>query len=155
MTTKLMDRAGMSLTSMSTPGTGMMGAGGTMPAGMNMMMVPHCTMKMEKCTGGMKIACTCDDAMLASMLQNLCMMTAGGMCSCCMTMNGMAVCACNLMMGLCKCEMTEKGCTLTCTSGDRDCCAMIQAYCECMGAMMKAGCMCCMMMGGTPVCYSC
>ena len=29
---------------------------------MNMMMVPRCTMKIEKCTGGMKITCTCDDA---------------------------------------------------------------------------------------------
>ena len=31
---------------------------GMMPAGMgNMMMVPRCTMKMEKCAGGMKITC--------------------------------------------------------------------------------------------------
>jgi hypothetical protein len=29
---------------------------------------------------------------------------------------------------------------------------MIQACCECMTAMMKAGCNCCMMMSGTPVC---
>src|SRR6516225_8139936 len=103
MTTKLMERAGMSLTGMGTPamgmGPGMMGAAGTAPAGMNMMMAPRCTMKMEKCTGGMKMTCTCDDAMAAGMLQNLCMMMAGGLCSCCMMMNGMVVCACNLMMG--------------------------------------------------------
>jgi hypothetical protein len=29
---------------------------------------------------------------------------------------------------------------------------MIQACCECMTAMMKAGCNCCLMMSGTPVC---
>ena len=26
-------------------------------------MVPRCTIKMEKCPGGMKITCTCDDKM--------------------------------------------------------------------------------------------
>jgi hypothetical protein len=29
---------------------------------------------------------------------------------------------------------------------------MIQSCCDCMSAMMKAGCTCCMMMNGTPVC---
>ncbi len=43
------------------------------------------------------------------MMQNLCTMMAGGMCSCCMMMNGMMVCCCNLTMGMCKCEMTEDG----------------------------------------------
>jgi hypothetical protein len=32
---------------------------------------------------------------------------------------------------------------------------MIQACCECMAAMMKAGCTCCMMQSGAPVCCSC
>ena len=67
--TMMMDRAAMM--------TGMMGAGaGTMPGGMhggmNMMMVPRCTMKFEKCQGGMKISCVCEDAMACSMVQNLC-----------------------------------------------------------------------------------
>jgi hypothetical protein len=155
MTTKLMERPGMGVTGVSTPGMGLMGAAGTMPAGMNMAMVPRCTMKMEKWTGGMKITCTCNDAVSAGMLQNLCVMTAGGLCSCCMMLNGMVVCCCNLMMGMCKWEMTEKGCTMTCTSGDKDCCAMIQACCECMAAMTKAGCTCCMMQSGAPVCCSC
>ena len=66
------------------------------------------------------------------MLQNLCTMMAGGMCSCCMMMNGMMVCCCNMMMGMCKCEMTDgMGVCVTCTSGDKDCCAMIQACCDC------------------------
>ena len=41
------------------------GRHGTMPAAPQWMMVPRCTIKMEKCTGGMKITCTCDDAMSA------------------------------------------------------------------------------------------
>jgi hypothetical protein len=32
---------------------------------------------------------------------------------------------------------------------------MIQACCECMASMMKAGCTCCMMMNNTPVCCCC
>ena len=67
-------------------------------------------------------------------------------------MNGMMVCCCNLTMGMCKCEMTEDGLRITCTSGDKACCDMIQACCDCMTAMMKAGCTCCMMMNDMPVC---
>src|SRR5512147_140161 len=58
-------------------------------------------------------------------------------------MNGMMTCRCDLMMAMCRCEMTDKGCTITCTSGDAACCAMIQACCDCCAAMMKAGCTCC------------
>ena len=100
-------------------------------------MVPRCTIKIEKCTGGMKITCTCDDKMACSMMQNLCTMLAGGMCTCCMMMNGMMVCCCNLTMGMCKCEMTDKGCCITCTSGDEKCCEMIQACCDCMSTLMQ------------------
>ena len=136
---------GMGNAGMSTPGA-------TMPSGMNMMMMPRCTMKFERCTGGMKITCSCDDKMACSMMQNLCTMLTGGMCSCCMTMNGLIVCCCNLTMGMCKCEMTDKGVCITCTSGDAKCCEMIQACCDCMSGMMKAGCQCCVMMNNMPVC---
>ena len=75
-------------------------------------------------------------------MQNLCTMMAGGMCSCCMMMNGMMVCCCNLTMGMCKCEMTEDGCCITCTSGERllrDDPGLLRLH----GAMCKAGCTCC------------
>ena len=134
--------------------TGMTAGAGAMPA-MNMMMVPRCTVRMEKCDGGMKIHCTSDDATAVGTMQNLCTMLAGGMCSCCMMMNGMMVCCCNMMMAMCKCEMTGDGVCITCTSGDKGCCAMIQACCDCCMAMMKAGCTCCVMMNGTPVCCGC
>jgi hypothetical protein len=155
--TMMMERTGMAMPGMGVPGmtTPTMGAPGVMPGVTNYLMVPRCTVKMEKCTGGMKITCICDDTMSASMLQNLCTMLAGGMCSCCMMMNGMTVCCCNLTMGLCQCEMTDKGVCLTCTSGDIKCGQMIQACCDCMSSMMEAGCTCCVMMNSTPVCCGC
>ena len=54
-----MDRSMMTspmMSPMSMPGMS------AMPA-MNMMMIPRCMMKMEKCDGGMKMMCTSDDAM--------------------------------------------------------------------------------------------
>jgi hypothetical protein len=153
----MMERSAMGMPGMAGPGMGAptMGAPTGMPTGTNYMMVPRCTIKMEKCTGGMKITCTCDDEVACSMVQNLCTMMTGGMCSCCMMMNGMMVCCCNLTMGMCKCEMTKKGVTITCTSGDAKCGEMIQACCDCMSCMLKDGCTCCVMMNNTPVCCGC
>jgi hypothetical protein len=153
----MMGMMGMERLGMGMPGMGMgmpgMGMGGmTAPMMPGMMMMPRCTMKMEKAQGGMKIACTCDDQTACSMMQNLCSMLQGGMCTCCLMMNGMMVCCCNLTMGMCLCEMTGKGCTITCTSGDAKCGQMIQACCDCMTTMMKDGCTCCLLMNGTPVC---
>src|SRR6516225_5339681 len=116
--TPMMERMGMGMPGMPAPAMGMAGPG-TMPAmppSMNWMMVPRCTFKIEKCKGGMKITCVCDDPMACTMVQNLCSALAGGMCTCCMMMNGMMVCCCNLTMGMCSCEATSKGVCLTCTS---------------------------------------
>ena len=71
MSTMMLDRAML---------TGAMGMGGSMPMGqmgamagmmpaMGACMIPRCTLKMEKCEGGMKIHCVCDDEMSAAMLQ--------------------------------------------------------------------------------------
>src|SRR5271167_4072727 len=93
----------MAATGMTSPGVGMPGSmTGMTPMTSNMVMAPRCTMKMEKCQGGMKITCTCEDATACAMMQNLCSMMAGGMCSVCCMMNGMMVCCCNLTMGMCK-----------------------------------------------------
>ena len=133
--------------------TMMPGMSSAMPAAnMNMMMIPSCTMKMEKCDGGMKMMCMSDDAMAVSMMQNMAKMLCGGMVSCSMMMNGMTMMTCNMMMGMCKCEMMPKGMMMTCTSGDADCCKMIQCCCDAMMAMMMAGCTCCMSMNNTPCC---
>src|SRR6185369_11975128 len=113
----------MGTSGMNAMGTSMPAA----PAAMNCMMVPRCTMKFEKCTGGIKIMCTSEDKMAAATMQNLCASMAGAMCGCCCMMNGMMVCCCNLVMGMCKCEMTKDGVCFTCTSGDKACCKMIQA----------------------------
>jgi hypothetical protein len=34
-------------------------------------------------------------------------------------------------------------------------CDMLHACCDCMCMCMKAGCMCCMMIGGMPMCCGC
>src|SRR5262245_47224390 len=116
----VMGTPAMGMPAMGMPGMGMTGPAGMMgapaapPAGMNMMMVPRCAVTFEKCPGGMKITCTCDDKISAGMLQSLCTMMAGGMCSCCSMMNGMMASCCNLMMGMCRCEPTEMGVCITC-----------------------------------------
>jgi hypothetical protein len=150
----MMERTGMGVPGMGVPGMGTPAVGaptGTSPYA-NYLMVPRCTFKVEKCTGGVKITCRCDDKMACSMVQNLCSMLQGGMCSCCCTLNGMVVCCCNLTMGLCKCEMTEDGVCVTCTSGDSKCAEMLQACCDCLSGLMDAGCTCCLYLNNTPVC---
>src|SRR5438105_12040443 len=146
LSTMMTERTGMGMPGMGVPGMGTAGTPTGMPAGTNWLMVPRCTFKVEKCTGGMKITCSCEDKTACSMVQNLCTMLAGGMCSCYCMMNGMTVYCCNLTMGMCKCEMTKDGVCVTCTSGDTKCCEMIQACCDCLSTMLKAGCTCCLMM---------
>jgi hypothetical protein len=150
----MMDRTGMGMPGMGMPGMGTptMGAPTGMPTPTNYMMVPRCAFKMEKISGGMKLTCSCEDKAACSMMQNLCTMLTGGLCSCYCMMNGMMVCCCNFTMGLCKCEMMPDGISMTCTSGDPKCCDMIQACCDCMCKMMEAGCTCCFLMNQTPVC---
>ena len=127
-----------------------------MPQGMmmnpGMLMVPRCTMKMEKTADGMKIICECADKASAVMMQNLCNMMANGMMSCCMMMNGQTCCQCNMSMGICRVEMMDMGCCFTCTSGDAMCRKMIHCMCDCMMGMMMPGCSMYMMMNGSPVC---
>jgi hypothetical protein len=152
--TMMMERTGVALPGISLPGMGApaVGAPTGVPPAANWLMVPRCTYKFEKCPGGMKITCSCEDKVSCSMVQNLCAMLAGGMCGYCVMLNGMTVCSCNLVMGLCKCEPTEEGVSVTCTSGDPKCCEMIQACCDYLCSMVEAGCTCCLLMSNTPVC---
>src|SRR5437868_14521014 len=149
--TMMMERT---MNGMGMPGmtAGMPMPGTAAPMAPSMMMVPRCTFKVEKVSGGMKMTCACTDPTACAMMQNLCSMLAGGMCSVCCMMNGMVVCCCNLTCGMCKCEPTKDGCVMTCTSGDKACGEMIQGCCDCVSACLKAGCTCCLMMSGTPVC---
>jgi hypothetical protein len=146
----MMERTGMAM-----PGMGMQGVGAapvTPGAGMSYFMVPRCTYKVERTADGMKVWCTCDDDRAGSTLQHLCEALAGGMCSCTVTCNGMPVCTYHFTMGMCRWEMTDKGVCFSCTSGDAQCSKMIQAFCDCLSAMMAAGCHCCLSVSNTPVC---
>ena len=118
---------GFSAPAPAAPGTG------------NWCVVPRCTIKVEKCQGGMKIKCACDDEVSCATLQNLCKMLADGMCSCCCTLNGICVCQCNLACGICTCECTKDGVCITCKSGDKACCEMIQACCDCLSKCLECG----------------
>jgi len=118
----------------------------------NWMMVPRCDIKIEKCTGGLKLKCSTEDDVACGALQSLCKMLAGGACSCCCTWNGMTVAQCNFCCGNCKCETTKDGVCITCTSGDPGCQSMLQACCECLAHCLKAGCCCYVCFNNTPVC---
>jgi hypothetical protein len=155
--TMMMERTGYGMPGMGVPGMGASTVGtptGVQPTS-GYLMVPRCTIKCEKCQGGMKIICSCDDQMACSMMQNLCSMLQGGMYSCCTMMNGMMVCCYNFTQGMCRCEMTDKGITITYTSGDSKCSEMIQACCDCISCQIQDGCTCCIMMNNTPVACGC
>jgi hypothetical protein len=155
--TMMMERTGYGMPGMGMPGMGAstVGAPTHVPPTSGYLMVPRCTIKCEKCQGGMKIICSCDDQMACSMMQNLCSMLQGGMYSCCTMMNGMMVCCYNFTQGMCRCEMTDKGITITYTSGDSKCSEMIQACCDCISCQIQDGCTCCIMMNNTPVACGC
>jgi hypothetical protein len=106
----------------------------------------------EKCTGGFKIQCRCEDEVACGTLQNLCRMLCDGMCSCYSTWNGICISQCNLTCGTCKCEYTKDGCCISCISGDKACAAMLQACCECLSTCSKSGCSCYICFNNTPVC---
>lgn len=152
--TMMMERTGMNVAGMGVPsfGTPTMTTPTGTPVGANWLMVPRCTFKFEKVQGGFKFWCNCDDKLACSMVQNLCTMLAGGMCSCCVMQNGMTVCTFNFTQGNCKCEPTETGFCFTCTSGDQQCSQMAQCCCDCISCYLESGCTCCFFMNNTPVC---
>ena len=117
--------------------------------------VPRCSIKFEKCEGGFKIHCRCDDDVACATLQSLCRSLAGGMCSCCCTLNGITVCQCNLTCGITRCEYTKDGCCITCLSGDDACCSMLQSCCDTLACCAKQGCCCYVCINGTPICCAC
>ena len=140
--------AGVGVPGLGTPTVGT-------PAGYvspNYLVVPRGTIKVEKCQGGLKLSCYCDDKMACSMVQNLCQMLQGSMCSVSTVSNGITVCSFNFTYGLCKCEPTESGVCITCTSGDQKCCEMLQACCDCICCMSEAGCTSYVCLNGTPIC---
>jgi hypothetical protein len=150
----LMERAGVGMPGYGIPGMGTptVGTPTGVPVGTNWMMVPRCTFKVEKCQGGVKMTCQADDKVAASMVQNLCQMLQGGLCSCCVMYNGCTICCYNFAQGMCKFEPTENGCCFTCISGDPQCAQMIQSCCDSLHTCLEAGCTCCLMCNNTPVC---
>ncbi len=115
-------------------------------------MTPCCTIEFEKCAGGFKVHCKCEDEVACGALHNLCRMLSHGLCSLCCSQNGLCVAQCNLTCGACVCECTEVGCCITCTSGDKKCCEMLLACCDSLAKCCESGCCCYVCFNNTPVC---
>ena len=122
----LMERFSLGSPTSSGPAQSWQSSGfpATGPAG-NWCVVPRCKVEFEKCTGGFKIHCKCEDELSCGTLQNLCRMLCDGCCSCYCTNNGVQCCQCTFANCHCKCEYTADGCTISCTSGDKQCCAPV------------------------------
>jgi hypothetical protein len=124
----------------------------TPPAVGNWFMVPRCTFKFEKIANGYKVFCYCDDKVACSMVQNLCTMLAGSTPSFGCYFNGTPVCSCCFTACYCKWETIEQGVCFTFTSGDPQCCKMVQCCCENLCCCYENGCTCCFFYNNTPVC---
>ena len=112
-----------------------------------------CEISFEKCKGGFRIHCCCDDLGECAELHCLCEAICEGDCFCCCQRDGKQVCICNLSCGQCKCENTEEGCCITCTGGNAKCCEILQACCDCLECCCKSGCCCYVCFGDKCCCF--
>jgi hypothetical protein len=140
-----MDRG---VVSMVVPNTGQVAS----TACVSLQTVPRCTVNVDKCKDGLKLVCECSDEGSTRVLQNLCAVLGGGLVSCCLVQNGAVVQVCNFTVGLCQCEVTKNGVSITCTSADPRCCKIIQECCNCVKSLLECGCYCCVCVNNTPVC---
>src|SRR5262245_22640423 len=118
----------------------------------NMCDAVQCELRFEKCKGGFRIQCCCDDQATCADLQSLCQAMCDGNCSCICNQNGVQVCNFALCCDKCTCKNTKEGCCITCTSGDAKCCEVLQACCDCLEICCKSGCCCCVCFGDTCCC---
>ena len=152
MASMMMERTNVGVSNMPGYATPTMGTPTNVPVSPNFFMVPRCIYKFEKCQGGFKAYFQCDDQQTAQMVQNLCSMLAGGMCGCSVMWNGVCVSTYNFTFGMCQFEKTKDGVCFTCTSGDANCCSMLQSWYECIACAYTCGCTCCFTINNTPIC---
>lgn len=119
---------------------------------LSLVLIPRCSVKCEKLRNGLKITCLCTDESAAAALQACCTAQSGCLLSCCLLLNGQTVCCCNITLAVCKCEVCPGGVCFTCTSGDPQCCQIVQQCCDCIVGCMNNGCSCCVCLNNTPVC---
>ena len=120
----------------------------------DMMNLPRCEMRVERCDGGCKIYCSCDDAEDRRALQAAGEKMAGKLCSVSCSLHGEPICHCtfNCCDCTCECTRTAEGMCLTCVSCDPACCEMVQAICDCIARCQECGCDCMLHCGETPIC---
>src|SRR5262245_16876177 len=95
--------------------------------------VKQCTLRFEKCKGGFKICCCCNEQGECPEFQDLCRTLCDDNATCVCTRDGIQICSFNLCAAGCECDckFTDDGCCITCTSCDPLCCEMLQACCDC------------------------
>lgn len=121
----------------------------------NWCVVPRCKVQVKKQADGVCLECCCDDEVSKATFQNLCKMMAGSTCSCCCTLNGITVFQCNFTCGVCTVQETADGCCITCKSGDKNCCEILQACADAIACCLANGCHCVVSMNNMPVCCGC
>lgn len=113
----------------------------------------RCEMRMERCEGGCKITCSCDNADDCCSLQAICEAMAGKMCCMTCSRDGEMICHCSMSCcGNCECKMTADGVCISCTSADCNCADLIQAMCDCIRRCQACGCECTLCFDEKAVC---
>ena len=104
----------------------------------------ECTLRFEKCIGGFKIHCCCNEQGQRCDFQNLCRSLCDGNANCYCTRDGLQFCKFDLCCAECDCDckVTKDGCCITCTSCDANCSELLQSCCDCLEACCKIGCCC-------------
>ena len=110
-----------------------------------------CELSFEKCKGGFRVNCCCDDSTECAELHDLCEAICDSECSCCCLRDEKQICSFNLCCSQCKCESTQDGCCITCTNAK--CCAMLEAICDCIECCCENGCCCYICFGQKCCCF--
>ena len=105
----------------------------------NMCDAVQCTLRFEKCKGGFRIHCCCDDQTECPEFQTLCQALCDGNMLCCCMHNGNPIGSINLCCGECECDCASDGCCVTCTGCDKNRCKILRACCDFLEICCKNG----------------
>jgi hypothetical protein len=115
------------------------------------LMVPRCTFEVEKCKGGMKVTCSCDDKVAFGMLATLCLMLQGGTAGFYGLLNGMTLYYFQVL-GSGKYEQGDGWVCFTFTSTEPGGIRMLQDTCDHLLSLLRSGLTCWLTMNNTAVC---
>jgi hypothetical protein len=110
-----------------------------------------CEFSFEKCKGGFRITCGCDDSLECADMQGLCAAICERNCSICCVRDGIEICNFNLSCCQCLCDNTKDGCCISCCNNK--CCDMLQAICDCLQCCCENSCCCYVCFGDKCCCF--